>query len=214
MGKKSTVIRIYDDRGNLLQKQCSKCGQVKNVSEFYRCIGYFDGLKNSCKGCAKSGVEKWRENNQEYRKEYNKKHYENNKEAILKQQKEYAQTPEGKAAKARTNHKRRLKVRDNGGTWTLEEWNSCLAYFDYKDAYTGEPLTTTEMEHVIPVSKGGTTYIYNIVPANGPTNRSKGKKDLFEWYSQQPYFSWERYLKICMWVIKNGGASKDINIKE
>ena len=154
------------------------------------------------------------EANKDKIKDYKKENYEANKETILNRQKKRRQTPEGKAVQKRAIHKRRAKKKGNGGKYTADGWNQCLDYFNHCDAYTGEPLESTEIEHVIPISKGGTTYIYNLVPANGPTNRSKGKKDLWEWYSKQPYFSWDRYLKICMWIIKNGGASKDINIKE
>ena len=280
---RSTVIRIYDeDTGELLQKSCSKCKEIKDVSEFGKYPRHSDGLKSNCKSCANGntkksherktpeGKERWKErlkhmsdeevnqhllNNMiritkgdtvlikrcykcmEYKRIQElgmkkdqkdgidniclkcagkrvKERYEANKEYILNQHKEYRQTPEGKAVHKRANHKRRTKKLGNGGNYTSDEWNQCLDYFNHCDAYTGEPLTTTEIEHIIPVSKGGTTYIYNIVPANKSTNCSKGKKDLWEWYSKQEYFSWERYIKICMWVIKNGGASKDINIKE
>lgn len=158
------------------------------------------------------GKPTYTEARKEYRKEY--RQTPEGKAAKARAQHKYFQTPKGKAVQKRAKHKRRAKVKENGGTWTLDEWNQCLVYFDYRDAYTGEPLTTTEMEHIMPLSKGGTNNIYNIVPANKSTNASKNNSDLWEWYSQQPYFSWERYLKICLWIIKNGGASRDINIKE
>ena len=190
------MIRITKDKGEtVLIKRCHDCMEYKMVSEFSKCKTWKDGIRPICKKC-------------------NGKRYEANPDYWKNKDRKYRQTSKGKAVQKRKKHKRRVKIKENGGTWTLEEWNQCLAYFDYRDAYTGEPLTTTEMEHIMPLSKGGTNNICNIVPANKSTNCSKGKKDPWEWYSQQPYFSWERYIKICMWIIKNGGASKDINIKE
>lgn len=152
------------------------------------------------------------ENNKEYYKRIHKEYHEANKEKIKRRNhgryRELMETPEGREYYKAKSHKRRAKIKGNGGSYTSEEWNKCLAYFDYKDAYTGEPLTTTEVEHVIPISKGGTNNIYNIVPANRSTNASKHNSDPWEWYSQQPYFSWNRYIKICMWIIKMGEATK------
>ena len=269
MGK-IEIERNYDDNGNLTSKTCSKCGKVKDVSEFGKRKNVPDGLKSNCKSCAKGSIKKclerktpegkekwdkqWKEELKAMTEEEINQFFIKNmiriterdkvlikrcqgcmeykmvedfgmkkttvdkirnrcKECEVKRDKEYRQTPEGKEVSRRKRHKRRTLKEGNGGSYTSEQWNQCLDYFNHCDAYTGEPLTTTEIEHIIPVNKGGTTYIYNLVPANMSTNRSKGKKDPWEWYSKQPYFSWERYLKICMWVIKNGGASKDINIK-
>ena len=229
MGK--CIIRIYDeDTGELLQKSCSKCGKVKDVSEFSKHPRTSDGLQSNCRECGKISCKKYREDNGDYFKnwregnknrikkygkiyrkknnrwEYIKKWRENNKEHYKEYQKEYKQTPEGRASMHRRKHKYMAKKLGNGGSYTKEQWNQCLEYFNHCDAYTGEPLESTEIEHVIPVSKGGTSNIYNLVPANKSINRSKQDKDLWEWYSKQPYFSWDRYLKICFWIIKKGGA--------
>lgn len=53
------------------------------------------------------------------------------------------------------------------------------------DKDTGQALESKEVEHVIPISRGCTSNIYNLVPANKSTNRSKKDKDIWEWYSQQ-----------------------------
>ena len=195
------MIRIKKG-DTVLIKRCSQCMEYKMVQEgFGKCKTTVDKIRNICKECdVKRG--------KEYRQT------PKGKAAKARENHKYKKTPEGKAANKRAKHKYRTKKEGNGGEYTPDEWNQCLNYFNHCDAYTGEPLTTTEIEHIIPVDKGGTTYIYNIVPANKSTNCSKGKKDLWEWYSKQPYFTWERYLKICFWIIKNGGASKDINIKE
>lgn len=54
--------------------------------------------------------------------------------------------------------------------------------------------------------KGGILNIYNLVPTNRSTNARKYNLDVFEWYSKQSYFSWERYIKIILWMIGKGGA--------
>ena len=55
-------------------KECTKCGETKPVSEYNGNKRHTDGLQYACKRCQKKG---------------NKKYYENNKERVLKRQREY-----------------------------------------------------------------------------------------------------------------------------
>lgn len=43
-----------------MEKQCSRCHQVKPTSEFHRDKGKRDGLKSMCKACACERLNKWR----------------------------------------------------------------------------------------------------------------------------------------------------------
>lgn len=38
---------------NMQEKKCSKCGEVKDVSEFHKCKGWKSGIHNWCKSCIK-----------------------------------------------------------------------------------------------------------------------------------------------------------------
>ena len=53
-----------------------------------------------------------------------------------------------------------------------------------------------QIEHVVPISKGGAHDIDNIVPACAACNSSKGAKDMDSWYQEQPFFSEIRLQKI------------------
>ena len=132
-----------------------------------------------------------------------KKRYELNRKVILKKHRDYKKTPEGRESTRRAASKRRTLKKGNGGSYTREQWKQCLEYFDYKDAYTGLPMDIISIDHVIPLSKGGTNFIHNLVPTSRSINARKHNSDLFEWYSKQEYFDWNRYIKICLWIIKN-----------
>ena len=67
---RKVMQRNYDSKGNLVSKECSKCHEIKSVSEFNKDNKSIDGLKSKCKQC-------------------DKQYYQNNKENILKQQKQY-----------------------------------------------------------------------------------------------------------------------------
>ena len=67
MARVSKIKRIYEE-GVLIAKECTKCHEIKSVSEFSRDKNKTDGLQSQCKECKKQ----WRENNKEHRKEYGK----------------------------------------------------------------------------------------------------------------------------------------------
>lgn len=54
-----------------------------------------------------------------------------------------------------------------------------------------------QIEHVIPISKGGTHAMGNIVPACQRCNYSKATKEAESWYRAQPTFCDKRWRKIC-----------------
>ena len=69
-------------------------------------------------------------------------------------------------------HRRRLRQRD-GATLTLEEWETIKFCFNYQCARCGDSRKL-EMDHIIPLSKGGKHAADNIQPLCGPCNRRKG----------------------------------------
>jgi len=69
-------------------------------------------------------------------------------------------------------HRYRAKKQENGGSFTAQEWNNLCARFDYICLACGEknPLT---VDHVVPISKGGSSDISNIQPLCKSCNSSK-----------------------------------------
>ena len=55
----------------------------------------------------------------------------------------------------------------------------------------------TRLQHVIPISKGGTHAMGNIVPACQRCNYSKATKEAESWYRAQSTFCEKRWRKIC-----------------
>ncbi len=63
------------------------------------------------------------------------------------------------------------------GKYTIDEWKAKLAEYDYKCAYCGiELLDSISADHVIPVSRGGSNTIDNIVPSCRNCNSRKNSK--------------------------------------
>ena len=49
--EREVLKRNYDNKGNLISKECSCCHQIKSVSEFHKCKRNNDGLQLKCKEC-------------------------------------------------------------------------------------------------------------------------------------------------------------------
>lgn len=70
-------------------KQCCQCGEIKDITEFYKSKKYKDGFLCSCKNCNKIKAKEWRDNNLEYAKEHRRKRYRENSEQEIRDSKEW-----------------------------------------------------------------------------------------------------------------------------
>lgn len=85
MGRKQTLKRNYDSKGNLISKECTYCHEIKPASEFNKDKSKIDGLRLKCKECLK----KYRRDNAESIKEYQKQYQRDNAERIRERDKQY-----------------------------------------------------------------------------------------------------------------------------
>jgi 5-methylcytosine-specific restriction endonuclease McrA len=66
-------------------KKCSKCKEIKNISEFYKCISNKDGYRYQCIICTKQSYIYNKDSISKRAKEY----YKNNKDIIIEKSKKY-----------------------------------------------------------------------------------------------------------------------------
>ena len=176
-------------------KQCSGCGEIKPVSEFYRSSKNKDGLKCRCKACRTEDAKDYMP---AYLRAYYKAHreqikasanryYKEHGEEIRERVREYQRAdPEANRRRAvqwqkdnRERHNehcrvRRHKKRSNGGSFTVDQWLDLCAAYDFRCACCG--VLEQTVDHVIPVTKGGSSFIENIQPLCKSCNSSKGTK--------------------------------------
>lgn len=62
------------------------------------------------------------------------------------------------------------------GTISAQEWEAKLALYDRRCAYCGKQPPRLHMEHMIPLSRGGSHSIDNVVPSCPSCNLRKGTK--------------------------------------
>jgi len=164
-------------------KMCSKCRKIQPVETFS--LKPSGNRSSECKPCVNA-----RKQSDPHLKEKRRAYYEANRASILAKSKAYQQAhPEvlKKSSKkwAANNQercrervqRRRNRKRGNGGSYTAQEWqelcdrawNRCL------DCGRKKPLS---VDHVIPVSKGGTSEISNLQPLCVPCNSRKRDKEI------------------------------------
>ena len=195
-------------------KRCTKCGEIKlaTTEYFSKKKGYRFGLYSQCKVCEQKYSKQWRQDNKEYSKqwcqdnkeylkEYDKQWYQDNKERKQEYIKEYNKTPQGQITAFNAHQRRRSKEAALGNGITVEQWQECMQFFNWKCAYSGKPLKegNRSLDHVTPLNLGGENEIWNVVPMHRNYNSSKQDKEMEEWYKEQEFYSEERLQKIYEW---------------
>lgn len=97
MSRKSKVYREYDkETGDIIKKECIKCGEIKDISCFSKNKRNKDGVQTECKECYSERRRQYRENNKEKISEKHRQYCENNKKKIADYQHQYYESNKDK----------------------------------------------------------------------------------------------------------------------
>lgn len=118
---------------------------------------------------------KWRDNNKEARKKY----LEENKEKIVRYKKEYKKRNRDKFSMLES--RRRARKAGSGGSHTIEQRREKFLQLGNVCYYCGIPGEMT-VDHMIPISRGGTDFVDNIVPACQRCNSKKHDRTAQEFF--------------------------------
>lgn len=173
-------------------KQCCTCNETKSYSEFYKNRSNKDGYEYYCKPCKYAQRVK--------NKEVDKQYYQRNKEERIAKAKIYEIV---NREKVRENHRLYMKKRRQDPKFKLQQSIKALVNFHLKEKTkrTNEYLgcsyeeyslylekqftkemnwdnygTYWEIDHTIPLSKGGSFHYTNTTPMIISENRSKGNR--------------------------------------
>ena len=124
---------------------------------------------------SKSAIRKWVDENRDRVRKYAQNWKDKNREKVNEYQKAWKASNPDKVAASR--HTVRAQRKGAEGTHTPEEWRELCERYDNKCLCCNEvkPLT---VDHVIPLSKGGTNYIDNIQPLCKSCNCRKSTKTI------------------------------------
>lgn len=179
-------------------KKCGKCGIEKQESEFSRKIDTSDGLQMACKSCNSSYGRKYREANKVKLYSRNKACRLNNTEKVAGYQREWKKSNHEKVASLmaawrdknpekvsalRRNRKSRKKEADGFHTGKdvsliFERQGGLCAYCRKELVKTGKGKF--HVDHIQPLSKGGSNWPCNLQCLCPFCNLSKKDKDPFE----------------------------------
>lgn len=121
-------------------------------------------------GKAREGMRRWRARHPEQKKQQHAEYYRLNRLAILSKVSVYARVhPEVGRAK---HHRRRARQLGGGGSFTAREWLALVEAFGGRCAYCGAAGPVT-VDHRVPVHRGGSSWIENILPACRVCNQRK-----------------------------------------
>jgi 5-methylcytosine-specific restriction endonuclease McrA len=164
-------------------KTCRLCGEEKPYTQFKKNRHSSFGVEGRCKACINSARQTAEQ--REKKRQINKRWYEKNTirvraywqqwyEKNVRRRKEYCHQYHIKhPEKARNSeYRRRVCIRKAATSYTQSEWEELCARYGYMclSCRQSKPL---EVDHVVPLSKGGSNSIENIQPLCQSCNRRK-----------------------------------------
>jgi 5-methylcytosine-specific restriction endonuclease McrA len=182
-------------------KVCARCNENKDVSHYRKFKPSRDGLQSYCNECQKAYNREYRKNNPRYAKQHNaeskrfrKNHIEEIKEKLsvwYRKNVTFNRQRNRAAMKIwRSENKEKIKMYSanryalllgvEGNGITTEEWETIKRETGYRCSYCGQKSDALQMDHVVPVSKGGSHNAENITPACASCNQSKGNRSLIK----------------------------------
>jgi 5-methylcytosine-specific restriction endonuclease McrA len=176
-------------------KICTGCKLYLPVSNFYVNNNLKSGLASCCKSCQKMRTDVYRANNVDkirvQSRIRNQRYLANNLEKERERKRLYRlNNPEKNAAKNKKwfqdnpekvseyNHARRARLYETG--------KFVIRYSFLKKLYLSPCVVCSsdkniELDHVVPVSRGGSHSEGNLQPLCRPCNRRKSNKTMMEW---------------------------------
>lgn len=122
----------------------------------------------------------WREDNPKYNKQY----YQGNKEHFKEHKRQYNQTPAGKAVAKASNHNYRALIKGLTKATVQQVYEDNIKkYGTLTCVLCGKPVEfkDSSLEHLTPVSRGGSNNYDNLGVAHLKCNRIKQAMTLSEW---------------------------------
>ena len=188
--KEGLVVNTLAER-MLTHKTCAKCQVSKVIDCFSKSAKTKDGLQYKCKECCNKYAAKFYLQNSEQIKANSKKYVLDNPEKHRTNNNKWRLANKEKANSAVRKHRlanlekyryyesvRRAKKLSNG-VYKISS-KELKKLYESPCAYCGSK-EFIEMDHVIPISRGGQHSIGNLVPACSRCNKRKSDKLLVEW---------------------------------
>ena len=176
--KKVCPIQNAEPAATPIEKQCAKCHQIKSSDCFHKDAAKPDGLNGNCKEC-RQGIYRsyYEQNGHENRAKsnrWNKANPEKMKASFgrwqIANREKYLQMIRHNAKKRRA-----LKL-GSKGSHTRQQWFSLCVHYGNRCLCCGANGGLLTVDHIVPLSKGGSDGIENIQPLCRSCNSRKHTK--------------------------------------
>ena len=159
-------------------RKCSKCQDVKPMSNFHKNTQRASGVTSCCKKCVNSEAKERRNNHYEELLQRRREWRDKNRQRVREVDAKWRE--ENRDKKRLTESRRRARKQALPDTLTSEETESILAKFNDRCALCDSPAEA--LDHFIPLASGhGGTTKENIIPLCRNMNSSKNDRNPFEW---------------------------------
>lgn len=155
-------------------KQCCDCKQIKDLSLFSKASRRSDGYQTACKTCAAARRKERYEAKKDEERAQNREWHVKNRPWLSDERRAYMRqwkSDNADRVSVWTNN-RRAAVRSLG-TIDPNAWVELCREYGNKCLKCG-CINQLSMDHVVPISKGGTNTIDNVQPLCLPCNMKKG----------------------------------------
>lgn len=184
-------------------KTCTKCGQIKSITEFHRDKSRSSGLFPQCKLCVNARMLEYGRNNAEANRKRANTWYKSNRSRAAQTSKAYKSRNRNyylaySASYRATNREKMIaylgnyyqtnkpKFHNYASKRRIREQTDYLVtpselarLYRQPCAYCGKP--SEHIDHIVPLSRGGQHRIGNLTGACAKCNLSKGSKFISEW---------------------------------
>lgn len=140
------------------EKLCPKCGDVKSIESFRKHTGRKYGVRSWCVSCED---------------ESNKNYKAANRSKIADTFREYFKKHADKIRFGRRVSK--ANKRGAVGSLSLDQWRTLCVYYGNKCLRCGKQ-GRLDMDHVVPISMGGSAYVDNVQPLCRSCNSFKNDR--------------------------------------
>lgn len=167
--------------GQLFERRCKTCGEVKPVSDFSLEPRVASGITARCKQCIPDAAREQRNADpviMDKQRQANRTWRQKNIDKMQAARRSWSvRNPnyrkQNREAYNNREANRRALARNATGSFTLEEWDELCAKYNFVCLRCKKSGELTR-DHVIPLSKGGGNDISNIQPLCGRCNSIKG----------------------------------------
>lgn len=174
-------------------KTCSTCKESKDESMFHKRLGRKSGIQSCCKECNKLAAKRWYASHQDVAnkrsKKWNAAHSDKYAAASIKWKQNHPDKVKARVrkwkiehpelAKARSRkyrHMRRAKLANSPFPLEFKLMPHCWICLSTENL---------SVDHIIPVTRGGTNDISNLTTLCKSCNSSKGNKTYTEWFEKR-----------------------------